>query len=271
MMLENIKTFLASSTIISAEQAQAITYMGAEGLSLVDAIIALKYGSLDLLYDPTGDNFITDVQADANTVFQMHAYNWSKKYATIQLTYDAITTVKTLETGTDSDTGSDTESGTDTASNNTTNSGSDSTSGSGTNTGTVVDAGNHSNTTGDTNTTVHKRNNFDASGMVTNDEDDVTDSSTDSGTDGNTRTNNLQNSDQSQISYGKRVGVSDSKTYGHVLDKSNTLTYTHNRSGYEGSAPQDLIQKEREIAEYNFYEMIADELVTFLCDLTYQF
>ena len=31
----------------------------------------------------------------------------------------------------------------------------------------------------------------------------------------------------------------------------------------------DLIIKEREIAEYNFFEMIADEITDFICKLNY--
>ena len=64
---------------------------------------------------------------------------------------------------------------------------------------------------------------------------------------------NLSEALSNQTDYGKTTIVNDSK-------KSR-----------ENISAQELIKEEREIAEYNFYEMIADELITVVGLSTFNF
>ena len=146
-----MKNFLTNNTIISIEQATAISYVGADGLALIDKILALKYGSLAI-----GDTDIIDVdtvQDNVNTIFNMHSYNWKKKYSTLELTYNALSNYNMTTSGTDANTTQSTDSGSDTS------------TVSGTNTGTSSNV----NTPNLTTTETVARNNFNGSGMIDND------------------------------------------------------------------------------------------------------
>lgn len=239
-----ISEFVKDNDILTAEDLAKISYMTADNADLIKRILLLKYGNIALDYD---DVVVLDVQTDIYTVFQMHSYNWTKKYTTIQVIYDALDNINISETGTDTNTGADTESGTD------------STTGSGSNTGTVANSDNDSVNSNNTNIQSVKRNNFDASGLVENENTTTTDEGSQTGIKTSNRTDDLHSTSQNSIQYG------------HVVDKNNTLSYDHKRTGYDGQSPQDAIQKERNIAEYNFFEMIADEIITYICTLEYQF
>lgn len=232
-----VKNFLINNTILSSEQAAAISYVGADGLALIDKILALKYGSLNI-----GDTDIVEVetiQDNVNTIFNMHSYNWKKKHQTIELTYSTLSNYNMTSSGTDVNTKQSTDSGTDTS------------TVTGSNTGTSTDVNTPNLTTVDT----VARNNFNGSSMVDNDKN--TTSETGSTTDA--RTDDLHNSNSGSITYGK------------INNATDNTTSNHTTSGYMNSPVQDLIQKERDIAEYNFYEMIADEIVTYICILEYTF
>lgn len=239
-----ISEFLKDNNILTAADLAKISYMTADNEDLIKRILLLKYGNIALNYD---DVVMLDVQTDIYTVFQIHSYNWTKKYATIQTVYDALNNVNMSETGTDNNSGADTESGTD------------STTGSGTNTGTVANSDNDTVNSNNTNVQSVKRNNFDASGLVENENTTTTDDGSQTDIKTSNRTDDLRSTSQNSIQYG------------HVVDKNNTLSYDHTRTGYDGQSPQDAIQKERNIAEYNFFEMIADEIITYICTLEYQF
>ena len=47
------------------------------------------------------------------------------------------------------------------------------------------------------------------------------------------------------------------------------LTKVSSVTGRDNKTAQELILAEREVAEYNFYEMIANELCDFICILDY--
>lgn len=239
-----ISEFLKDNSILTAADLAKISYMTADNEVLIKRILLLKYGNIALNYD---DVVALDIQTDIYIVFQMHNYNWTKKYATIQVVYDALNNVNMSETGTDNNSGADTESGTD------------STTGSGTNTGTVANSDNDTVNSNNTNVQSVKRNNFDASGLVENENTTTTDDGSQTDIKTSNRTDDLHSTSQNSIQYG------------HVVDKNNTLSYDHTRTGYDGQSPQDAIQKERNIAEYNFFEMIADEIITYICTLEYQF
>lgn len=232
-----VKNFLTNNTILSAEQAAAITYVGASGLELIDKILGLKYGSLSI-----GDTDIVDVetvQDNVNTIFNMHSYNWKKKYDTLELTYNALSNCNMTNSGTDANTTQSTDSGTDTS------------TGSGTNTGTSSNV----NTPNLTTTETVARNNFNGSGLTDNDRT----ATAETGSSTDVRTDDLHNSNNGSITYGK------------VNNATDNTTSNHTQSGYSDVPVQDLIKREREIAEYNFYEMIADEIVTYICILEYTF
>ena len=239
-----IRDFIKDNDILTAEDLAKISYMTVDNEDLLKRILALKYGNIALNYD---DVVVLDVQTDIYTVFQMHSYNWTKKYSTIQVVYDSLNNVNMSETGTDNNSGADTESGTD------------STTGSGTNTGTVANSDNDTINSNNTNVQSVKRNNFDASGLVENENTTTTDEGSQTVIKTSNRTDDLHSTSQNSIQYG------------HVVDKNNTLSYDHTRTGYDGQSPQDAIQKERDIAEYNFFEMIADEIITYICTMEYQF
>ena len=232
-----LKNFLINNTILSSEQAAAIEYVGADGLTLIDKILALKYGSLNI-----GDTDIVDVetvQDNVNTIFNMHSYNWKKKYSTLELTYNALSNYNMTSSGADANIKQSTDSGSDTS------------TVSGTNTGTSSNV----NTPNLITTETVARNNFNGSGMIDNDKT----TTAETGSSSDVRTDNLANSNNGTMNYGK------------VNNTTDNTTSNHTTSGYMNSPIQDLIQKERNIAEYNFYEMIADEIVTYICILEYSF
>ena len=232
-----VKNFLINNTILSSEQAAAISYVGADGLELIDKILSLKYGSLQI-----GETDIIDtetVQDNVNTIFNMHSYNWKKKHDSIEITYTALSNNNMTSSGTDVNTKKSTDSGSDTS------------SASGSNTGTSTNVNTPTLTTIETTA----RNNFNSSSMIDNDKT----TTAESGTSTDTRTDNLNNSNTGAVNYGK------------VNDSTDNTSSNHNTAGYMNTPVQDLIQKERDIAEYNFYEMIADEIVTYICILEYTF
>lgn len=211
--------YLKTGTILTDAQATALSYLGITGLALVQKIMSLKYSTRDLMYDKTEQNLTSEeittiVQNDSLTVFEMHDYNWKKKYATLSFDYDALTTQNLTENKTD------------------TNSGLDKTSSNSNNTGTVGTVRNEN---------VSKRT-YDDNNMTV----------TDNVNDNDTLTNNLSNNDESTTNFG------------HILNSSRTL------NGRDNIPAQDLILKEREVAEYNFYEMIADEVTDFICSESYE-
>lgn len=59
--------------------------------------------------------------------------------------------------------------------------------------------------------------------------------------------------------------LSQNTAYGHVITTSETVT------GRDNMTAQELIEKERAVAEYNFYEMIADEITDFICLYSYNY
>ena len=72
-------------------------------------------------------------------------------------------------------------------------------------------------------------------------------------TDSTTHTNNLSEALNNQTDYGKITIANNSK------------------NSRENISAQELIKEEREIAEFNFYEMIADELITIVALSTFNF
>lgn len=221
--------YLASYTILTDAQANTFPFLLTEGRDLVQQIMLLKYGNREITENSA--NLQTTIQTYINTAVQMHFYNWTKKYNTIQLVYEPLRATDYTDNSTDTNSGSDTQSASDT------HGGTDTTTDSGS--VTKNDNVKHSARSYDNNT-------------MTETENDAT-----TGTDTTSATSALQ--------HGETLAHSETQNFGHVLNHTRTV------QGRENLTPQEMIKQEREIAEYNFYEMIADELTDYIADLSYYF
>ena len=260
-------------TIMTQMQAGQFSFLGTTGLQLVTNIMKLKFGQRVLYYEKDEENLENKVQDIAVTATYMHEYNWSKKYATINLTYDPLISTSINKTN------SDTNSGTDTQTSSNEYSGTDSTTGNVKNVGTIKndDTDTHGGTNETTSTTtnnlkdIEKTLTYDNNVMTATAEKDNTGTTenVNVNTDRTTltsaklQTNNLEQQDQASTTYGKKETGFQSQTFGHVLTNVGSVTGRDNRTA------QELILAEREVAEYNFYEMIANELCDFICTLDY--
>ena len=194
-----LSEYLASYDIMTDSAATAIPYLGVNNKNLVKKIMLLKFNKRDMYYDNIS-TIESDIQDAVLAVFNMHDYNWTHKYATIQAQYNLLN-----------------------------------------NTGTVHNA---STDTPDTTTADYNR---------TYDDNNLTETeyskTTGTNASDNTQTNNLL----------------QSTAYGHIINTSEIVT------GRDNMTAQELIEKERAVAEYNFYEMIADEVTDFICLYSYNY
>ena len=247
----NLQTYLTTNAILTDDQANAIDYLKTTGLALVQNIMRLKYPNRPLMLPDSDATLAADLQRQVLTVFEMRSYNWEKKFTTLSLVYNPLNaTDLTEQIG-------DTHSGTDSTTDKETNSGSDVTTDQTKHTGTVTD---NSTDTPDLTDATSKRS-YDDNTMT------VTDSTAHTGTDtvNDTRTDNLQDDTTDTLQHGHIIDRTDQVTYGHKINRNRSLT------GRDGKTPQEMIAAERDIAEYNFYEMIADEVTDFITELAYDF
>ncbi len=274
------------NTILSSAQIQQISYLDNSKVALIENIMRLKYGIKKMYYQTE-----EDVQASAFTVFMMHDYTWTTKYATTQLVYNPLHMVDMEETGTDTHSGTDT---TTASQDNTGTQGTASTSSKvntgtqttvddndRTNTGTqtVVDDGTTTRT--DNTTEATSKRSYDSNtmtetdsvadtGTVSTDVDNTrtrtdnlteaidvtrtrTDNLTETGTESSTRTDNLHQASSTSLAHG------------HIIQ------FARSKKGHDSKSAMELIAEQREIAEYNFFEMVADELTDFLTLNDYDF
>lgn len=210
----------------------------------------LKYRNRNL-YFTDNDTLVADVQSATLTAFNMHSYNWTKKYATITAVYDALNATNYTDTE------------------KVTNSGEDNVTEQEKNTGTSQNAETGDNT--GTQTINNARTPQLQNGNYSRTYDDQTlnensyETETGSETTVNTRTDDLKDSRNNTLTNNLQKDVTNTTTYGHITDRSRTVT------GRDNIPAQDLIMKEREVAEYNFYEMIADEIADFITTLNYNY
>ena len=213
-----LSEYLASYDIMTDSAATAIPYLGVNNKNLVKKIMLLKFYKRDMYYVNIS-TIESDVQDAVLTVFNMHDYNWTHKYATIQAQYNLLNATDYTHTKVDTHSGSDNVN----------------------NTGTVHNA---STDTPDTTTADYNR---------TYDDNNLTETeyskTTGTNASDNTQTNNLL----------------QSTAYGHIINTSEIVT------GRDNMTAQELIEKERAVAEYNFYEMIADEVTDFVCLYSYNY
>lgn len=270
-----LKTFLTNNNILTDAQAEAIAYLGTAGMEKVQNIMMMKYPQRPILVSDSDTTLVTDIQKYCNTVFVMHDYNWTKKYATLALAYNPLNATDINETTADTNSGSDTHShstensGADTTAKTETHSGTDTTSDSGTNTGTVSES----------DTLTH--NTADATSKRSYDDNTMTETEstakTGTDTDAKTTTNNLADSNTETLQHGHEIADSETMTHGHKITESATdnfghvLTQNKTVTGRDNRTPQEMIMQERAVAEYNFFEMIADEVTDFITTLSYDF
>ena len=241
-----LKDYLASHFIISDSNANKIDYLGTENRDLVQSILKLKFGHREMYFDND-----TDVESTVLTVFQMHNYNWTKKYNTILLQYSPlISTDFTDKTSL-------------------TNSGADTTTSKEIHTGTYTDDGNTEKTGTVNNNNTVTNNTTDATSKNTFDDNTLTttDSLLKTGTvsDSDITTNNLKDTVTNTHTNNLNDDQTITNNFGHAINTVKTVT------GRDNTTAQDLILKEREIAEYNFFEMIADEITDFITTLNYNY
>jgi len=251
----NLKTYLQTNRILTDAEAADIPYLGVDGRAIVESIMMLKYKHRNIYTGNDDEDDITtlptDLQSLVSTVFKMHDYNWKKKYATIQLVYNPLNATDYTESL------NETNGGKDTITEKEENSGSDVTATTDKQTGTqgTVDTTTNNLTELVSKVTADNRT-FKGIDKIEN-TGDVSNNST--------RTDDLTNSVNSSLQHGLKVDKTREDTFGH------TITNNKNVTGRDNMTAQDLIKQEREIAEYNFFEMIADEVTDFITTLTYDF
>lgn len=76
----------------------------------------------------------------------------------------------------------------------------------------------------------------------------------------------FDNNSLTEVNKSTNSGTDTSKSelqHGHVINHDNSFTE-------QGEAPQDIIEKEREVSKFNYISFIADELVNYLCVSTWE-
>ena len=255
-----VSEFVTNNSILSSAQISTLNmnFLDDSSSLLIGNIMIFKYGILDMIDGSTGG-----IQYIIQNFFEMHRYNWTTKFNTMNLYYNPLTNFdvsnisNTSESGNDkfiqskNDTGNykDEKTASNESSGNSSNSGNDNS----TNTPNTTDT-TYKNTYDNLSLTpIDKTENSGNTTTVSSNSASETHSDRNSLTDSATHTNNLSEALSNQTDYGKMTIINDSK-------KSR-----------ENISAQELIKEEREIAEYNFYEMIADELITVVALSTFNF
>lgn len=240
MTTQTIQAWLLSNHILTDDEANNINYLKTTGRDIVESIMLLKFPSRNLIIDGSQAE---NIQTLVNTVFNMHSYNWTKKYSTINFEYSA------LDDEDYTNIHNEKNSGSDTIGNKTTNSGADKNTVTSENSGNTVNA----KTGPDTTSQTTAKNAYDDNALTVTDKIDntVTYGAVD------TYTDNLNNTTSGTNEFGHIVEVNGKNEFGHIVDVTDRM------KGRTRPA-QELIQMEREVAEYNFYEMIANEVCYFI-------
>lgn len=185
---------------------------------------------------------------------------WERLYATTQYEYNPIENYDRQESGTDSGTDTETHSGTDSRTESITDGGTEGVTTSLAKTG-------QDSVTG-TDTKGHWKAAFDSTasgdddGLVkeTRDQDDGSTTTTY----GNTETGG------STTTFGKTQSITEGKTYGSQLSSSKSGTHTLRAHGNIGvTTTQEMIRQQREIEQFNLYDIIIDDFRNRFCILVY--
>lgn len=255
-----VSEFVTNNGILSSAQISALNmnFLDDSSSLLIENIMIFKYGILDMV-----DGSVGGIQYIIQNFFEMHRYNWTTKFNTINIYYNPLTNFdvsnisNTAESGNDKFTQSKNDTGNykdeKTASNESSGNSSNSENDSSTNTPNTIDT-TYKNTYDNLSLTpIGKTENSGNTTTTSANSASETHSDRNSSTDSVTHTNNLSEALNNQTDYGKITIVNDSK------------------NSRENISAQALIKEEREIAEYNFYEMIADELIMVVALSTFNF
>ena len=213
---------------------------------------------------------------------------WERLYATTQYEYNPIENYDRQESGTDGGTNNTTHTGTDGRTEAITNGGTDTRaetiqdSGTeGVSTSSSVSKTGQDSVTG-TDTKGHWKAGFDSvasgddDGLVkeTRDQDDGTTTTqygnTESGSGSSTTTFGKTQGIQESSTYGKTQNVTESKTFGSSINETKSGTHTLRAHGNIGTMTvQQMIREQREIENYNIYDIIIDDFRMRFCILVY--
>lgn len=213
---------------------------------------------------------------------------WNRLYATTQYDYDPIENYNRYETGSDSGTGRTTHSGTDGRTEAITTGGKDTTDmtrrdgGTETESATSnIDQGGQDTVTG-TDTKGHWIAGFDSQpsgtddGLVkqTRDQDDATTTTqygrTEDGTGSRTTNFGKTETNKDETTYGKTENVQETKTYGQQIATTNEGEHELHAHGNIGvTTTQTMIKQQREIEQFNLYDIIIEDFKMRFCILVY--
>lgn len=213
---------------------------------------------------------------------------WNRLYATTQYEYDPIENYNRYETGNDSGTGRTTHSGTDGRTESITTGGKDTTDmtrrDGGTETENItsnIDQGGQDTVTG-TDTKGHWIAGFDSQpsgtndGLVkqTRDQDDATTTTeygkTEDGTGSRTTNFGKTETNKDETTYGKTENVQETRTYGQQVATTNEGEHELHAHGNIGvTTTQTMIKQQREIEQFNLYDIIIEDFKMRFCILVY--
>lgn len=189
---------------------------------------------------------------------------WNRLYATTQYEYNPIENYDRQETGTDSGTGSTTHTGSDSRTETIRDGGTEGVTSSSSLSKTGQDSVAGSDTRG------HWKAGFDSAavgdddGLVkeTRDQDDGETTTTY----GNTETG----SGSSTTTFGKVQSFSENKTYGSGESRTQSGNHTLRAHGNIGvTTTQEMIRQQREIEQFNMYDIIINDFKNRFCVLVY--
>lgn len=209
---------------------------------------------------------------------------WNRLYATTQYEYDPIENYNRYETGSDNGKGSTTHSGTDGRTEAITTGGKDTTDMTRRDGGTETESaqsnikqGGQDNVTG-ADTKGHWIAGFNSQpdGLVkqTKDQDDATTKTqygrTEDGTGSRTTNFGKTETNKDETTYGKTENVQETTTYGQQVATTNEGKHELHAHGNIGvTTTQDMIKQQREIEQFNLYDIIIEDFKMRFCILVY--
>ena len=213
---------------------------------------------------------------------------WNRLYATTQYDYDPIENYNRYETGSDSGTGRTTHSGTDGRTEAITTGGKDTLDMTRRDGGTEtenatsnIEQGGQDTVTG-ADTKGHWIAGFDSQpsgtddGLVkqTRDQDDATTETqygrTEDGTGSRTTNFGKTETNKDETTYGKTENVQETRTYGQQVATTNEGEHELHAHGNIGvTTTQTMIKQQREIEQFNLYDIIIEDFKMRFCILVY--
>lgn len=229
----------AGNHVMSDTNAITFPFYNSDKLKLTENLLQYFHGQKEMIFS---DENIVELIVLA--LFNNHYYNWNKKYESTNLVYNPLERTNYSESETIENSGSDTKAGTTSNTNSITNGGKDDFSGTNSNT----------NSSTRTPNLLNKKSTrpFDSSSMIEVEEESNTGTETNGGTESNTSANST--------TYGKTENTTSSGSNSETSSYGHKITNSKETIGRDNLDIEDMIKEEREIAEYNFIEMIANEI-----------